>query len=352
VSGSGNLIGGTANGARNVISGNPDDGLDIFPGSTADSVNNLVQGNLIGVAADGVSPLGNGLIGIGGRGVSILGASSNIIGGLISGSANVIANNGYDGVWLARTFGTIGAPGSNNLVLGNIIASNGAFSLVMGGTAAGVTLLGPNVISSNSIYGNIGLGIDAGGDGPTLNTPNGNSNYPILTSAHRGSTDIDGTLNAAPNCVYHIEFYSNDPTDPNPQAKSLLGSINVPTDGSGNVTFHAPFTQTVPIGSKITATATAKCPGNPADASEISQFTIVVGLSDLPPSPLTYANHVTSGTDNDPISLLNGELFDLSSPDLALGGPLPLVFQRYYAAFLEQDGLITGKLGNNWLHNF
>ena len=48
----------------------------------------------------------------------------------------------------------------------------------------------------------------------------------------------------------------------------------------------------------------------------------------------------------------NGELFDSLPPDLVLGGPLPLVFSRYYAAFIKKDNFIAGTLGDNWLHNF
>ena len=57
---SGNTIGGTAPGAGNVIAGNGSSGvvLGILFGSLA-ADNNLVAGNLIGTAADGVIPLGN-----------------------------------------------------------------------------------------------------------------------------------------------------------------------------------------------------------------------------------------------------------------------------------------------------
>ena len=58
------------------------------------------------------------------------------------------------------------------------------------------------------------------------------------------------------------------------------------------------------------------------------------------------------GTGADPVSTLTGELYD-SSPqvDLLLGGPLPLEFARYYAAYQNMNG-IQGALGNNWTHNF
>ncbi len=79
-----NTIGGTTTGAGNVISGNGSDGVDIV--GTSD---NLLEGNLIGVGANGTEPLGNG-----GGGVSAFyGATYNTIGGTAAGAANVIANN-------------------------------------------------------------------------------------------------------------------------------------------------------------------------------------------------------------------------------------------------------------------
>ncbi len=58
------------------------------------------------------------------------------------------------------------------------------------------------------------------------------------------------------------------------------------------------------------------------------------------------------GTDADPVSTRNGELFKELSPDLDLGGPLPLRFQRYYASNLLTDARTDSRLGDNWLHNF
>ena len=68
----------------NVISGNGSDGVDIVGVS-----DNLLQGNLIGVGANGTEPLGNGAGGVS----AFYGASYNTIGGLAAGAGNVIANN-------------------------------------------------------------------------------------------------------------------------------------------------------------------------------------------------------------------------------------------------------------------
>lgn len=75
-------VGGNTLAERNLISGNTADGVSA-------SSENDVRGNLIGVAADGVSPLGNGQ-----SGVQISG-DGNTVGGAVP---NVIAFNGSDGI--------------------------------------------------------------------------------------------------------------------------------------------------------------------------------------------------------------------------------------------------------------
>ena len=56
-----NVIGGTVGSDRNVISGNDMHGVHI---ARAASTGNRVQGNFIGVATDGVTPLGNDRMGV------------------------------------------------------------------------------------------------------------------------------------------------------------------------------------------------------------------------------------------------------------------------------------------------
>src|SRR5262249_49841849 len=99
-----NIIGGTAAGAGNLISGNGGpssdphhgNGIYIF-GSELDgpATGNRVQGNKIGTDVTGRQALGNG-----GNGVFIVGAraSDNTIGGTAAGAANTIAFNARDGV--------------------------------------------------------------------------------------------------------------------------------------------------------------------------------------------------------------------------------------------------------------
>ena len=85
---SGTIIGGTAAGAGNVISGNTTDGINVEAGSTG----TVIHGNRIGTNAAGTGPLPNG-----GNGM-FLDGNGTTIGGTAAGAANIIANNGADGV--------------------------------------------------------------------------------------------------------------------------------------------------------------------------------------------------------------------------------------------------------------
>ena len=78
----GNRIGGPLPGQGNVISGNNDQGIDLRVGSA-----NRIEGNLIGIAADGTTALGNFR-----QGVLITGGTGNTV------TANRIATNGGIGI--------------------------------------------------------------------------------------------------------------------------------------------------------------------------------------------------------------------------------------------------------------
>ena len=87
-----NLIGGTAAGAGNVLSGNGDEGLDV-DGTVSPVYGNVIQGNLIGLAADGITALGNGS-----DAVYLNEARDNVVGGTTPEARNVIADNSGNGV--------------------------------------------------------------------------------------------------------------------------------------------------------------------------------------------------------------------------------------------------------------
>jgi len=89
LSGSNNTIGGTSPAARNNISANDTNGVQISGGGAG----NKVLGNLIGTFKDGTSVLGNS-----GFGVLVIGSTNNAIGDGTAAGANTIAFNGRDGV--------------------------------------------------------------------------------------------------------------------------------------------------------------------------------------------------------------------------------------------------------------
>lgn len=147
----GNVIGGSSDGAGNVISGNGLDGIALV-GALADS--NVVYGNAIGLDALGL-PLGNGRAGVG-----VSAARRNEIGGAETGQGNVISANGDAGVYMigSGTFGNrlrgnrIGTdrPGSSpyqNYYEGVFLQA--ASSNVIGGPLAGEG----NVVSGNRTRG-------------------------------------------------------------------------------------------------------------------------------------------------------------------------------------------------------
>ncbi|MEM6734005.1 MAG: DUF6531 domain-containing protein, partial [Myxococcota bacterium] len=75
-----------------------------------------------------------------------------------------------------------------------------------------------------------------------------------------------------------------------------------------------------------------------------------------PPAPVnpfqSAAQFENSAEDGDPVNTLTGELVSRQRPDLDLEGPMPLVFERYYASGLVRGGVAAGELGENWRHNF
>ncbi|MGP0066264.1 MAG: NosD domain-containing protein [Isosphaeraceae bacterium] len=170
---SANTIGGLLAGAGNVISGNLGNGIGLSAGADSNvirgnviSVNgmnglsldtasnsNVILENMIGTNADGEDPMGNGL-----SGIAIDSSTSNTVGGLSAGDANVISDNAGSGILLNAAANSnqilgnrIGTDADGEQPLGNSIGINinsSSYNAV-GGTAAGAG----NVISGNSLAG-------------------------------------------------------------------------------------------------------------------------------------------------------------------------------------------------------
>jgi hypothetical protein len=216
----GNIIGGSASGAGNVISGNDNSGIYL----EADNIQ--VLGNYIGTDAGGSANLGNSQYGI----YMYNYASYNQIGGSADGEANVIAYNGLDGVYVYFQ-------GDHNLISGNSIFAN---------SGLGIDLY-PNNVNANDT-----------GDGDT--GANRRQNYPVIDRVirHASSTEIQGSLNSTANTTFTLEFFDSSSLDPsgNGEGETYIGAAAVTTDGSGDVSFNVTLPTTVPGNHFITATAT------------------------------------------------------------------------------------------------
>lgn len=139
-------IGGTTAAARNVISGNQQNGILLFASGPV-----TIQGNHIGTNAAGDSALGNGQNGISASG-SVDGKANHTIGGTTTAAGNVISGNGAAGI--LANFGTGNQIGFNRI--GTNAAGTGAIA-----NAVGINLSGES--DSNSVFSNLISGNTAEG---------------------------------------------------------------------------------------------------------------------------------------------------------------------------------------------
>jgi titin len=201
-------IGGASAAARNIISGNGYTGV-ILQGAGA--TNNLVQGNYVGTDPTGSNAVANAQIGVG----VWDGATGNLVGGTNAGAANVASGNLYYGI-LVSDLGT-----SNNVVQGNyagtdptgkLAVPNGSIGIVVGNGATGNLIGGPVPFARNIISGNGYAGVAL--DGVSNNLVQGNY---VGTSA-TGS-------NAIPNAQFGVGVWGG-------ATGNLVGGTNA---GAANV---------------------------------------------------------------------------------------------------------------------
>jgi parallel beta-helix repeat protein len=191
----GNTIGGTTTGAGNLISGNDLAGVAII-GNTA--AGNLVQGNYIGTNAAGTAALGNA----GFAGVSIQDAPQNTIGGTTAGAGNVISGNSTEGIGIG------GGNASGNLVQGNLIGTDRTGTAPLGNQGVGVavvngssnTIGGTSSGAGNVIAANSADGVYIAGGGATGNLVEGNYIGTDVTGTaalgnHNNGLEVDAANN-------------------------------------------------------------------------------------------------------------------------------------------------------------
>ena len=326
----GNLIGGATAGARNVISGNTNGPYYAYGVLAAGfgTSGNVIEGNYIGLGADGLTPVPNfyGVYFYGG-------ATNNTLGGTAVGAGNYVSDNisydvlisdpGTSGNFVEGNFigtdstGTNGIAGFINVELqngatGNFIGgvSPGAGNVIAFAGFIGVALYDAdttnNSIRGNSIFNNyMGIHLVGNeyypyvtpndvGDGDT--GPNNLQNFPVVTNAFGfgASTVILGTLYSATNGSFLIDVYRNFKPDLNiggyGEGQFYVGNVSVTTDGSGNANFSLTNNSGNFAGQYFTATATSS-------GGDTSEFSADVLATNVPVASASFTGAFQSGAD-------------------------------------------------------
>ncbi len=199
-----NTIGGSASGARNVISGNST-GMNVLGGGA--TTGNVISANYFGTNASADAALANTNYNI------FLNADSNTVGGTLAGERNVISGSAYgiDVINVAgnsikgnyiglNAAGTAAIANTNGVVLTGVSTGNtiggttaGAQNVISGNTGDGVLITGPGA-SSNTVSGNI-IGTSAAGTAGLANGSDG-----VQISAGASGNTIGGTNAAEGAC--------------------------------------------------------------------------------------------------------------------------------------------------------
>ena len=239
-----NIIGGTTEGERNIISGNDVAGVSIHASGTN---NNVVSGNYIGTDINGTADLGNAV-----EGVFISnGAQFNIIGGITEGERNIISGNDERGIGIA------GSGTNSNKVCGNYIGTDVSGTAALGNSWSGVGIWDG---AQASIIGGATNGeknIISGNNGSGVFIFDSETNGNIVSGNYIG-TKVNGTeaLGNSNGIVISNEAQSNiigGTTDGKRNIISANRSIGVNIEGSGT-------NNNIVLGNYIGTNVSGKCP--------------------------------------------------------------------------------------------
>ncbi len=273
------MVGGSGVGEGNIISGNDDAnflaGIALYPyfASAFEPAENItIQGNYIGVAADGVTPLPNSESSFG---VFILG-NDVVVGGTDPSEYNII-QGGLTGV------GVVSAPVANAVenisILGNTIYNNmgNAIDLSYDSDANFFpdTLIGPNPNDTGDADEGPYVGLN------TANNLNHLLNYPEFTSyaTNTTTTDIEYILDA-PAGDYRIEFFQNSVLTDYGEGETFLDYQDITHTGSGEETFT--INLPVTVGDHIAATATERNQATFSTFGATSEFSASATIETTP----------------------------------------------------------------------
>ena len=299
----------------------------------------------------------------------------------VGGSGTVILENltieDIDNPENASGFsGGIGGTGDIEII--NVTIRNVTSAQNVGGR--GISFIGNNLIVRDSIIENVtgnGIVIDPGATAVISSTLIQNNSRGIQTWGKTTLNDVDilNNINTASNSkgggIFKSEI-SVDDFELNIFGGRIEGNSANRGGGiylNGNVQLNSFATITNNTATEniastsgggiycnlslplklITADVTSNIPGD--ISSRCGAVEDPTEPTDETPQDDSNAGTQFSSTAIDPIDTYNGEFFTQKAIELNLGGPMPLYFQRYYAAFLRRS-FIVGDLGNNWRHNF
>ena len=181
------VIGGTQEGAGNILSGNGTYGVRVTGEGTVDTT---IQGNLIGTDHSGTEAMGNDINGV----LVDRGAEGTTIGGSEDGAGNVISANGTQGVRVS------GEGTDFTVIQGNVIGTNADGNAALGNRYAGILIdagAGDTVVggdwdgAANILSGNGTHGVRVTGDGTVDTTIQGN----LIGTDDTGSEAIGNAKN-------------------------------------------------------------------------------------------------------------------------------------------------------------
>ncbi|MCP4378170.1 MAG: cadherin repeat domain-containing protein, partial [bacterium] len=169
-----------------------------------------IQGNYIGTDVSETYDLGVQEFGLAFDGNS----SGNLVGGTDADAGNVFGYIGfvYNGIGLATT-------ATDNSLLGNRMLGFNQTPIGFGG------------ISSSTVPANDNLDADTGS--------NDLQNYPIITNVQVNGSDLEitGTFNSLANTTFRLEFFGNRTAGNLGMMADYLGATSVTTDVNGDATF-------------------------------------------------------------------------------------------------------------------
>jgi hypothetical protein len=238
----GNYVGTDVTGTQDF--GNVHDGVYIGEGAHDNVVdNNLISGNdfdgvgIVGFASIQIFTYGNILHN------NIIGLDINMI--PLPNTMDGV-NIGEYGTWASEGYAT------DNIIDSNTIAHNGGNGVTVWEHISSINNADRNLITRNSMFNNVNLGIDLGDNGVTFNDAgdpdagaNEELNFPVIAGAYynpaTGSTTVNGTIDIDTDpTLATIELFRATP-DPTGYGEGtvFLGATSADAAGNWNITVAA-----------------------------------------------------------------------------------------------------------------